>query len=43
MYKTARKDQETGATIYSIYQENGWICEVWIYPDGSRDEIYYKG
>lgn len=43
MYKTTRKDKETGATVHSIYQDNGWICEVWPHPDGTRDEIYYKG
>ena len=38
--KTTRIDRETGATVITIYQDNGWICEVWLYPDGTRDEIF---
>lgn len=41
-YKTMRKDAETGAKVSTIYQDNGWICEVWEYTDGTRDEIFYK-
>jgi len=41
-YKTVHTDRETGAKVSVIYQDNGWICEVWEYPDGTRDEIYRK-
>ena len=41
-YKTVHKDAETGAKVSTIYQDNGWMCEVWEYPDGTRDEIFCK-
>lgn len=41
-YKTIHMDPQTKATVTIIYQDNGWLCEVWIYPDGTRDEIYHK-
>ena len=42
-YKTTHIDPETKAKGTTIYQDNGWICEVGVYPDGTRDEIYRKG
>lgn len=41
-YKTTHIDKDTNAKVTTIYQDNGWICEVWVYPDGTRDEIYHK-
>ena len=40
--KTVHTDKESGAKVSVIYQDNGWICEVWEYPDGTRDEIFHK-
>ena len=41
-FKITHIDRETGATVHTIYQNNGWICEVWYYPDGTREEIYHR-
>ena len=41
-YKITHTDKESGAKVSTIYQENGWIVDVWEYPDGSREEIYRK-
>ena len=41
-YKTTHIDRASGAKVSTIYQDNGWICEVWEYPDGTRDEVFYK-
>ena len=41
-YKTVHTDKETKAKVTTIYQDNDWVCEIWEYPDGTRDESYYK-
>ena len=41
-YKIVHTDKETGAKVSVIYQDNGWICEVWEHPDGTREEMYHK-
>lgn len=41
-YKIVHKDKETGAKITTVYQSNGWIVDIWEYPDGTREEIYRK-
>lgn len=41
-FKTTHIDADTGAKVSTIYQNNGWTCEVWEYPDGTRDEIFYR-
>lgn len=41
-YKIVHKDKESGTKITTIYQDNGWIVDVYEYPDGTREEIYHK-
>lgn len=41
-YKIVHTDKETGAKVTTIYQDNGWICDIWEYPDGTRDETFRK-
>ena len=41
-YKIVHTDKETGAKITTIYQDNGWICDIYEYPGGTLEETFRK-